>query len=609
MRRRNLRGDPAVPGAPVQEKTPPPASQPVTGRATMKVEMSGDPDTVRRKMNLNDEEKGGKTQDRGSGDAIFFEALKNPEYKLRVKRRSPSQWQGQDARVIVYEEQCPMVYNSLVEEVTAIAGGRQFLITIYDPSNGKVIAAKDMEVPADPILKKKDSEDEDEVTRMLSEEPPEPDDVDRLAATMGKQVLLAEKHLTLERTQDMLDSLKRKRDRGSAPQDDAQIRRLEQELAEQRHQRELDRQQAIHDKELAEMKASIAMLQNSGPQKGAVDPSIVAILDGMRKSQEAADARMDRWMEQQREDKVDKLLKEVRDQRAGGGLGTLGEQIKAVKAIRDIFDGGDGDEDDDSDDKEPKEWWEKLIDHVPKIMDKLSEMSKGGKKVTKDEFMKEIDDAAEKATREEIEKLQRQNRPAPLPAPAAPQALPAPAADQGSVGRPVTKPAVTQVAELPPAAPAAAPAPEASAPAAPAAPEVPIMPPDAQAAIVEKEILSMATGVVLIIEHELELRKRLYEWNYQGAWQNLPEAMLEKVCTSPDPASMLDALRIQGLPQEVLSKIDGIKARISESPRAAAWIARGHKELQRWWKALEADPDFDPADEDEAEEPEEAPAE
>lgn len=586
--------------APAGETLP----KPPAGRATMRVEVEGDPDTVRKKMGL-ESEGGAKERETGDDDATFLEALKKAEYRFTVKRVLPREWQGREARIVVFEDACPMLYQDIVDEVTNNSGGKKYRATVFDPSTGKAIAAKTFTVDADPKLpppREEGATFED----MLNEEH-EPDADERLQNFADNQLKMAEKQLNIERTQEMLDTLRKKRDKDKAPPtDDPRIRELEKRLDEERHQRELDRQKAEADRKYDELRAQLAELKaNQG--KGGEKSDVALALEAMKNMQDEANKRFDRFLTQQREDKLDEIVRKLDKGPAMGGLGTLAEQVKAFRDIKNLLDGGEGDEEEGVDDD--REWWEKLIDHVPKIMDKLSDMSKGGKKITKDDFLKEIDEAADRATQEEIRKLQTQQAP---PRPALP--APAPAADpsKGSVGRPVTPP--EKVTELPPAAPSApaAPAPAAAAPAAPPPPaqetlaaQLPNAEQQAQA-----EIIKTAAGIIVMIEIELAQRKRLYQWNYEGAWQNCPETVLEKMCLAADPLAMMDALNVQGLPPELVQKLEGIKAQCSSSPRALRWINLGLKELQRWWQKLEQDPDFDPADEEEEaeEEPAEEPA-
>lgn len=588
-RRRRLDTAPAA--AETNPATPP------AGRATMRVSLEGDPDQVRSKMNLNQKETAPQTATSEENDKKFFAALENPEYRFRVRRTRPTQWKGRDSRHVVYEEGCPMTYQDIVDEVGKMHGGQHYLLTVFDPANGKTVAGKTFRVDSDPIMKEEE-QPESSLEDMLKAEA-EPDADEMLDNTMKRQVTQIERQLQLERTQDMLDTLKRKRNTGQNV-DNSQMLALEKQLTDLRHQRDLDMVKAESDKRMALLEEKLNS-RNAAPPT-PTDNGLKEVMATMVKMQDESNKRFERLLESQRQDKLDLILQSLNKQGAGGGLGTLKEQIQTVKTIKDLFDGGSGS--DEEVDEEPKEWYEKLIDQVPKILDKLGEMSKGGKKVSKDEFMHELDAAAERATKEEIEKIRReQERPAAaLPAPVAAAKEP----ERAQVGRPITP---AHVQGLPGTAAGAAPVAAVVEPVAQPVATLPDAPPEVAAPKVdvpsiEKESLLMVTGVIVAISLEIEMRKNRYQWNYEGAWDNLPEDILERMCKAPDALTMLEALRVEGLHAEIVAKLDAVKAKVSGAPRAAVWINRGFKELQRWWAEREKDPEFDPADEDEEQEEE-----
>jgi hypothetical protein len=247
-------------------------------------------------------------------------------------------------------------------------------------------------------------------------------------------------------------------------------------------------------------------------------------------------------------------------------------------------------EDDPDDDDDDRPWYEKLVDKVlPKILDKFDSMEKDGKKVTKEDFMREIDgyaaEAAEREGKKEADRLSRERGlPAAKPAAAAPP--PAPAA-----------PAPAPVKELPPAAPGAATAPATPAPAPEVAASAPA--PGVQLTV-EQEICLNVNGVIMLIQRELLTRMKHFQWNYEGAWEHLPEDVLEKVCTSPDCITMFDALKVPGIDP---AAIDELKRKISETPKMLAWLKIGHDELVAWWQEKLKDPTFDPDEEEEEETP------
>lgn len=117
---------------------------------------------------------------------------------------------------------------------------------------------------------------------------------------------------------------------------------------------------------------------------------------------------------------------------------------------------------------------------------------------------------------------------------------------------------------------------------------------------IEQETVVRVAGVLEMVEREMSLRPNQYLWNYEGAYNALPEEVLEKVCAAPDPVTMIDAFAIPNISPE---KIAEIKAKISGNPKIAAWLKVGHDELKEWFAEKQKDPKFDPfADEEDGEE-------
>jgi hypothetical protein len=552
--------DPSKP----EDGSPAPPARP----GEMTVVMKGDPDTVRDKMSLNKVESK-RDEESPDQEKKVLSALAQEGLQFQVKRVLPREWEGRDARVIVYNDDTPMLYQDIVDEVRSLSGGKKYRLTIIDPSSGKSVAAKTFTIDADPILKPLAPDDEPEMMKLM-----EGDSGEEAMAAVDKsferQVKLAERRVTFEQHQEMLDSLKRKRDKGGT--DDPRIAALERQIAEDRHRAEIDRIRQENDKRMSDLEARLA------PKTSSQDSALAEVLKSMQAAQAASERRFELMLQQMRDDKANEILREVRNAHKSDGLGSLKEQIQLFSSIATAFGvklPGHDDEEDGEDDDRP--WYEKLGTQIadkflPKLLDKFDNMEKEGKKVTKEDFMKEIDQYAEKAADEaaqkEREKLARERS---LPAPKAQPAAPA---------------AQAPVKELPPAAPGAPP------PAAPAA-APPALP------TVEQEICLNVSGVVMMIQRELQTRRQFYQWNYEGAWNHLPEDILEKVCTSADCISMFDAFKIPGLKVE---EIDELKTKISENPKMVAWLKLGHDELVAWWKEKQQDPTFDPGAEDDEEE-------
>jgi hypothetical protein len=157
-------------------------------------------------------------------------------------------------------------------------------------------------------------------------------------------------------------------------------------------------------------------------------------------------------------------------------------------------------------------------------------------------------------------------------------------------------PKAPPVASLPPPPPPGPAAPVSTLPPppppAPAAPTA-----DApQALTIAQEIVIRVAGVMEMLEREIVLRPNQYVWNYEGAFNSLPEEILEKVCAAPDPVSMVDAFAIDLISPE---KIADLKAKIGGNPRITAWVKMGHDELKDWFAEKLKDPKFDPFAEEE----------
>ena len=259
MRRRNLT-KPGTEGA--QEQETPPTRVP--GRATMDVRVSGDPDEVKNKLNLRnkDDDRLNAKPDK-KNEELFVEALNNPKYRFSVKRVKPTEWQGRDAKIVVLEDQCPLQYADIVEEVTEKAGGRKYRITVFDPNNSDQIAFKFLDISADPKLPPP-KENQESFEDLMSEEVEETD-MEQLDKTMNEQISMANKRLRFEQAREMLDSMKAKKDTGGKV-DDGRMARLERMLEEEKREREKDRIQAQHDREMSEMKARLAAVEGKKPE-------------------------------------------------------------------------------------------------------------------------------------------------------------------------------------------------------------------------------------------------------------------------------------------------------------------------------------------------------
>lgn len=572
MSRRARTFDPSKPQDPL-------ASKPARS-GEMTVTMKGTPDDVREKMGLTPSEAKPE-EDSPDQEKKVLTALGTEGLQFQVKRILPREWMGRQATVIVYNDDTPMLYQDIVDEVRTQSGGKKYRLTVIDPTSGKSVAAKTFQIDADPILKKDESGNDEEMMRAFEAES-EDDAMAAVGKSFERQVKLAEQRVTLEQHQEMLSSLQRKREGKAGPDDGtaAKLDAMHRELERERHTRELERVQQQADQRVRDLEAKL----NAKPQNQTSE--FAAVIAQMQKAQEASDKRFETLMQQTRDDKANEILRELRAAKNTNGAGGFKEQMELFSVVAKTFGmrvpGSGGDDDDD------RPWYERLgvaiTDKVlPKILDKFDSMEKEGKKVTKEDFMREIDayaeQAADDAARKERDKLARERG---LPA-----AKPAAAANP-------PPPAAAPAKELPPAAPDAMPAPAADQKPAPPAPA-----PGAQLTV-EQEICLNVNGVIMLIQRELLTRRQYYQWNYEGAWEHLPEDTLEKVCTSADCIAMFDALKVPGIDP---AGIDELKKKISENPKMVAWLKLGHDELVEWWKEKQLDPTFDPGAEEEEEEP------
>lgn len=545
--------------------------------------------TGEKREGADDEEKDGKG---------FVEALKDAKHIVVVTRIAPRTFEGQKVNVEVYRESCPLSLQDIQEEVFTNFGGKKYRIAVVDPESNETVDARVVSHDGDPVVPGIGTDEEDifaaaelpDASRVVE------DQLDKAARIAGKQA-------DFIRLQNQLEELKQQRTGGGKgnPVVDERILKLEREIAETKHRDDLLRVEREAQAKIADLNHKLELMVNAKPQKDSGDSTINMILRQMQEQQKANQDQFNALLTKMQDDKMNLVLSELREVRKKGDGGGMTESVKSLVEVLKMLGvslPGQTDEEDDEDD-EDKPWYERLADkYLPKILDKFDGMEGEGKTVTKEDLFREIQEAAKQAEEDAVKRASarvigpaaRQVLPAPAPAPAPPAiAAPAPVAAPTPAG-PSPKP----VTELPPPPPAAsgggAPAP------APALPEVQKIP------SIAEEICLRASQVLLLIDREMELRPRRYLWNYEGAWQTLPEPVLEKVCAAADPVSMFDALQVEGINPE---SIAAAKGKVAGNPKLAAWLALGLAELREWWAEKEKDPTFDPFEEEpEAEEPE-----
>lgn len=567
----------------------PAAEAPVGEGPQVKVVMSGSADEVADRLKgvatpVPEKPRTTRAEELAENNEQFFKDLDNGTYKVKVKRLRPKTWQGQRMAVEVWENELPLQWDGIKSEVVQLCGGGTYKVAVVDPSTDKLVSSKNFEQEGDPIL---EQADQAEIERIMMQGGPK-DSTTLTEESLDRRARISTKLLEVESIQAQLDDARAARNGGgkkSAAPDDTRINDLERRLTESKHQAELEARDRRHAEEMRELKALIS--QNARPAAPQGSSEISLLIQQMQKNQESSDKRFEAMQKQMQDDKMNLMLEEIKALRnKPQQKSDMLEMAEAMLSLKKVFKWGDDDDDDEeeSDPNDDRPWWQKALDKLgdkitPKVIDKifakLDGLENSGKSVSKEDFMKineeEIAAHARKVADEEIQRLMGAQKPAALPPPA-----PAPA------------PTTTKT-ELPPAS-APAPAP---APAPVAAP-----PPSAEMILARKRC-ELAAGSVAMIEHELTLRQRNYEWNYE-LWDNLPEDLLDRVCMAADCVSMLDVFKVEGLD---VAAVDTMKAKVAADPKMLAWLKRGHDELALWKKKADADPTFDPGAEEE--EPEE----
>jgi hypothetical protein len=535
---------------------------------------------VKKQLGIQTDDKSERKPEAASQDdekKKFVEALRNPKYIIRVKRQTPREFNGQKTNVEVWSAELPMGYQEIQEEVTKDCGGEKYRVAIIDPASNNTIAADTFVVDGDPIVPESDMS-QAEIDRVIMRGEPK-SAADMSEESLERRARLTAKQIEVEAYEEQLADARKRRENGGkpAPQDNTRVDDLERRLTEAKHQAELEARDRKHTEEMKELRALIA---RTAKPEGQSETAL--ILAQMQKSQEAADKRFEALQRQMQDDKSNAILEELRALRnkPSGQGGSLLEQAEAMLKLRKIFGWGGNDADEDEDDEDDdRPWWEKALDKLggkfgDKLLEKFTAMEEKGETVSREEFMRGMMEHADQVAAAAVKK----QLPAPRPANILPPP-PAPGPTQSLPPAPVTA--------LPPPPPPGA-APQAVLPPPPAPTATPQVP---QALTIEQEIVIRVGGVLEMIEREIELRPNEYLWNYEGAYNALPESVLEKVCAAPDPVAMIDAFAIPNISADALA---ALKAKISGNPRILAWLKVGHDELKEWFSEKMKDPKFDP---------------
>lgn len=539
----------------------------------MAVTLRGTPEEVRAHLGTSSQEEETQQPPPGApapGDPspqklAYIEALKVPQNTVVVKRISPRNWNDAKINVEVYREQCPLDPVSIEEEIRTEHGGRKYRVAVINSETGQIVAADTFEVDADPLIKQS-AEDAEIERQIMMQGAPQQQDVSE--AMLERQTRLTAKQIEYEQTRQQLDALKGQQAGNNKPDPrlDARIRELESRVIESQADRKIAEAEARHRAEIEELKRQ--MIQQPKPQ-GLEDPLIKMMMEQNRQANE----RFEKLLTQMNDNRLAELQRQMAEVKNKPQGNNLLEMAESMLKLKEVFGWGgpeDDDEEDEGEDGEGKPFLERLADkYLPKVFDMIEdEQKKTGKELSKDEVVARINAAADQAVREEMQKRRE-------------------AAQQ------------TQSRALPaPQATASAP-PQAAAPA-PATAPAPAAPPQRQVPSVEEEIKIRTASVMAVIERELILRPRGWQWTL-AAWQALPEELREKLCapglTPPAAIAVFDGVVNQ-------DGLDILKKKLTDEPKASAWFERGLAELRGWAEELAKDPDFDPTEEGEEEEDE-----
>lgn len=588
-RRREDASDPSDPALPPELQT---------GEPQIDVRMRGTADAVKKQLGVaTDTEKKPEKKPDGNGHdeekKKFVDVLRNSKYIIRVKRLTPREVNGFQTNVEVWQTELPLSYQEIMDEVAKSYLGGKYRVAVIDPSSNSTVAADTFEVPGDPLLPEGMSQEEQDRILMRG---PEKSPADLTEEGLDRRARTTAKMLEVEALEGQLEEARIRRTKPSEKpfvQDNTRVDDLERRLTEAKHQAEIESRDRKHAEEMRELKALIA--QNSKPrQEGPSEMTL--LLQQMQKNQESSDKRFEAMQKQMQDDKLNAVLEEIKAvrNRPAKENGTMLEMADAMLKMKKLFGWGGDDDDDDDDAPDPNDdrpWWERALDKfgdkvIPKLIEKFDGMEEKGAKVTREDFMKELQAVAKAEEDAAVARAQARiagqaNPGLPAPVVTAPAAIPPPPNPPvPDAFKPPQKPTVP-VSELPP------PPPPPAAPAASAAPA---------GMTLEQEVALRVSGVLEILSREVELRPNEYLWNYEGVWQSLPEELREKIAAAPDPAAMIDVFRIPAINPELLNEL---KKKVSENPRIVAWLKVGLDELRDWTAEKQKDASFDPMDEEE----------
>lgn len=555
---------------PVEESL---GSDATPGQEIMDVRMRGPADKVRRQLGLEADGKSGLPAPRQSVEATtseqkeeFRRLLQNPKYVAVVRRTDPRKFKGSKCNIEVDRLDLPVSLQSIIDIVSKNYGGGEYRIAILNPDTNTTLAADRFVVEGDPIMET----DEDLEREIFGDTPPEtPSPIDEVNKVTDQTIEQTAKMIQLEHAKETLDQL-RGRKGARTESRDPKVEILERELAElrksitqrdaeTRHQEQLRAMEDRHAKDMAELRQLL-----KDQQKPQGENELVKIMVANQKS---SDEKFSKLLEQMQNDRLTAMLNEIKELKSAKTGGDFEKQIELFKTFADLagidLPGRGGDDGDD------KEWYEKLIDRIPEILETVK--GKGGERgVTKEDILKEVDKLADEA----IAKKTTAGRLPPPPT--APAKLPQP---------PATPPQGSPSASIPA---------DLSAPPAPGGPSAASVPPPLTA---DQELQLRCASVLTMLDRESTFRAKVFDWSYE-AWKQLPEDMLEELAASSELSAGLSVFD-KVVPSPAL---DGLKKRFLSDEKAKAWANRGFQEIKDWIAKAKLDPNFDPLGEEEGEE-------
>jgi hypothetical protein len=573
-----------------------------------KLEVRGALSKVRRQLGDRASVPDQPTKEKESKESLreaLVEALRNPKNRYVVKRQTPKKQDGIDIARTVMQDDCPITFAELEEEVFSTHGGKRYRVSVHDRDTGNTVAADTMERDTPPILE----ELEDQPDQSLMFEPSEPQknlqQIEDLTKTVNAQARLEEaKRALAEIRGDPKTS-------GRNMPVDPRVDQLEKTIARLEAERREEIREERHQRELSELKAQIAA-SNAKPASGQSE--IHLILQQMEKQREQSQQQFNMLVKQMQDDRMTALQASI--DRIGNK-----DPMTSMKGMVDTFATLASAfgvklphlKDEDDDDDEPKEWWQVLMEKAPDFIDMLmkrfSDQKGSGPPIDREAFMRKMaQEAEDEAVARGLSRVNQGQRalPAPVKTVTKPNPLTSPPPPNTAV-LPPTKPADAKVPALPPPPPGTPGAPPDLKLVPPVSTEQPAqVPTDAQGTElteVEKQVLGRIISVMDLFMTELEIRPRIPEWTYE-AWTTIPEDMLEKICACETGDAFIDVIATNKSMKPEGIKI--IRDKVNASQRTQEWVKRGLDELKRWWEKAQKDPDFDPDDEEEEEEEETA---